>query len=219
MPSLARLRSLAATAFAATVLASSEEPTCTGDDCDVLGSAPEEESALLQVHRANSSWTNPCGLGYEYLPKQSTQKDCKDAGLKYVGNKDAAEDASQCCVKSTWVCNLGTKHDCKPDGVADPTYLGTITWVSFDPRGNCCVPPIPAKSDEPTWTFDTQLRPSKGTCKNKKVSKSCDIKAFWTGDKCMTTAEVDGKYQPTNCKVKLGKCDGLKLSGNMCCTC
>lgn len=226
MPSFAQWFALAASVLPAVVVAMSVEPACTGDDCDALGSSTEEEAALLQVHRANASevevrseWKNPCGIGYAYLPKQSTQKDCQAAGFKYVGNKDAAEDASNCCVKATWTCNLGTKRDCKPDKVASPKFLGVITWMGFDPRGNCCVAPNPATSPKATWTFDSQEAPKKKYCQTKEVSKSCTIDAFWTGTKCMTTAKVSGKYQQATCKKSLGQCKGLDIGRGVCCTC
>lgn len=221
MPSLKQLRSLAASVLVSAVLTSAEEKACTGENCDVLGDRSEEEAALLQVHRANASgaYKNPCGAGYSYLPKQSTQKDCQAAGFQYVGNKDGAEDASQCCVKATWTCNLGTKRDCKKTGPANPKFLGVITWTSMVPKGNCCVPPSPTSSKEATWTMDTALFPKENKCKNKKVSKDCTIDAFWTGDKCMTTANVKGKYQQATCKKTWGKCSGLDLGDGICCTC
>mmetsp|Transcript_46320 Transcript_46320/g.122340 ORF Transcript_46320/g.122340 Transcript_46320/m.122340 type:complete len:225 (-) Transcript_46320:169-843(-) len=224
MPLLARQLAFAALVLSAAVVASSEEPSCVGEDC---GAAEEEDAALLQVQRVNASedgelqgdYKNPCGVGYSSLPKQSTQKDCEAAGFKYVGNKYGAEDSSQCCVKAAWVCNLGTKRDCKPDGVANPKYLGTITWQAMYPRGNCCVPPKPATSSKATWSFDTQLFPKKSDCQTTKVSKSCTIQAFWTGAKCMTTAQVNGKYKVPTCKKSWGTCKGLSLGGSMCCTC
>jgi len=226
MPSFARLLALAASALPAAAVASSGEPACAGGDCGVLGGPVEEEAALLQVHRANSSdggargdYENPCGLGYDYLPKQSRKSECEAAGFEYVGNKDAAEDASQCCVKATWVCNLGTKKDCKPDGVANPKYLGTVTWQSMNPRGNCCVPPNPKTSPKATWAFDTQMEPKKEDCQTKKVSHSCTIEAFWTGAKCMTTAKVNGKYRVPKCKQRSGNCNGLDIGKGMCCSC
>lgn len=226
MPSLAHCLALATVALPAAVVAF-EEPACTGDSCGVGSGLPEgEEAAMLQVHRANESgsqgkggFTNPCGMGYTYLPKQSVQKDCEAAGLKYTGNKNAAEDASNCCVKATWVCNLGTKKECKSDGVADPTFLGTITWDDFEPRGNCCVPPNPSTSKTATWAFDTQFAPKQKYCKSKKISHSCTIHAFWTGAKCMTTANVDGEYQMPTCQKSWGKCKGLSLGSGMCCSC
>lgn len=216
MPSLARLLPLAASALPIAVVALSEEPTCTGDHCGILESPSEEDSALLQVQ---SIWKNPCGESNEYYPKQSTQKDCEKAGLKYVGNKDAAEDASQCCVKATWTCNLGNKKHCKTDGLAEPEFLGVITWTGMQPKGNCCVPPIPATSKEKTWTMDTHSTEEQDCKEKKKISKSCTIRGFWTGDYCMTTAEVDGEYQLATCtKSKGKKCEGLDL-GKVCCTC
>jgi hypothetical protein len=219
MPSFARWLSPVATAVAVAV-ALPEEPACIGDKCGAFGdSAEQDEAAMLQVNRANESYDNPCGFGYSSLPKQSTQSACEKAGFKYIGNTGGAEDSSQCCVPATWVCNLGDKKHCKPDGVANPSYLGTITWADMDPRGNCCVPPNPATSNSATWAFDTQLSPKKKDCNSKKVCAACTIHAFWTGDKCMTTAEMSGVYKVPVCKKTLGSCKGASLGSNYCCTC
>lgn len=186
------------------------EATCQGDGC-----AAGEDSSMMQLRgdTGRKWYVNPCPEGTE--PKQSEPKLCEAAGFKYVGNKDAVqpEQAQQCCVPTSWLCANGDSTGCVSDKQA------TVAWL--DP--NCCLQPKPSSATKPSWGWEADGREK--DCKSQKMhGKDYTIAAFWTGEKCVTSAEGSNShgpwYKPTKCKRmsedKCKKKPGL-WTGHECC--
>lgn len=222
------LRASAALLFVAGSTASDVAVECLNGDC--RSSLDEEDAALLQVQgkRDGRPYTNPCSGNSE--PKDSVESYCKDAGFKFVGDADSYEwtpGTENCCVPSTWTCDMGTEEDCKHKGIAKPAFLGVTStnhlgWSEGGPQGNCCLPPNPDTSNSATWTMDTQGSPSEKECKsNEKAGKGNHIVGFWTGSRCVMTCEdSNGKYSPATCKKgKNAKGSDSAEESGMDCSC
>mmetsp|Transcript_61197 Transcript_61197/g.158972 ORF Transcript_61197/g.158972 Transcript_61197/m.158972 type:complete len:190 (-) Transcript_61197:186-755(-) len=159
-------------------------------------------------HSSESTWINPCPPigGSLHLPKQSDKHLCHAAGLLYVGRKFSDDRfASQCCVKSSWTCSVGSAASCKSTGLVRAVWL--------DP--NCCVAPVPDVSPVQTWAFGVP-----GTwqeCMDRPLV-GYYMHAFWTGKMCVTMASRGQLHIAPKCR-KMRACPpgGIGVGNGFCC--